>query len=167
VPPMVRIDILAEMADVAIEHGDGATALVHVRAARELLDGTPWQPRHEIPLAAKLIGLRHRAGDVERAREEAAAALALYAKVREETHETRRAAMLRPLAEAAMAMGDHERAVELYALAVEEGARNPNARPRANDLTATCLSMAVHEVQPPEELWKRMVEIFDGLTDPW
>jgi hypothetical protein len=50
---------------------------------------------------------------------------------------------------------------------VEEGVENPNSRPRAEDLSATCRSMALHAVEPDADLWKRMRQIGDGLGPPW
>ena len=51
--------------------------------------------------------------------------------------------------------------------AIEEGIENPNSRPRAQDLTTTCVSMAVHGVEPNEGIWIRVRQILDGLSDPW
>jgi hypothetical protein len=78
-----------------------------------------------------------------------------------------RAAALRPIAEAYDEMGDEAAALDVYRRAVEEGARNPNSRPRAQDLVATTLSMAMRDVRPDEALRARMREIRDGLGDPW
>ena len=64
-------------------------------------------------------------------------------------------------------MGDTATALSAYKRAVEEGVENPNSRPRAEDLSATCLSMAVHGVEPDAVLWTRIRQINDGLGDPW
>jgi hypothetical protein len=64
-------------------------------------------------------------------------------------------------------MGDEAGALFVYRQAVEEGVENPNSRPRAEDLSATCCSMALHAVEPDAELWKRIRQISEQLGDPW
>ena len=78
-----------------------------------------------------------------------------------------RAAALRPIAEGYARLGDRDRALELYKRAVEEGVANPNSRPRANDLAATCASLAVVDLEPDAELMARLREVSEGLGDPW
>jgi hypothetical protein len=50
---------------------------------------------------------------------------------------------------------------------IEEGAENPNARPRAEDLVETLLSMAQVGFEPEPKLIERIEEITAGLRDPW
>jgi hypothetical protein len=64
-------------------------------------------------------------------------------------------------------MGNISRAIELYKRTIEAGIENPNSRPRAEDLSATCCSMALHNVKPDAELLSRISQIRDGLGDPW
>ncbi len=64
-------------------------------------------------------------------------------------------------------MDDTAAALMVYKRAVEEGVENPNSRPRAEDLSATCLSMALHMVEPDAELKNRIRQISEGLGDPW
>jgi hypothetical protein len=45
--------------------------------------------------------------------------------------------------------------------------KNPNSRPRAEDLVATCLSMVLCGFEPPAELAERMQVVARGLGDPW
>jgi hypothetical protein len=78
-----------------------------------------------------------------------------------------RATVLRAIAEAQVAMGDPVSALSTYRRAVTEGAVNPNARPRAEDLAATCCSMAVQGVQPDEGLGQEIARILAGLDHPW
>jgi len=78
-----------------------------------------------------------------------------------------RAGALRPVAEAYHALGDAKTALAIYRIAVDDGAENPNARPRAEDLTETCISMAVRGVQPDERLLTRIRQIEAGLREPW
>ena len=78
-----------------------------------------------------------------------------------------RADGLIPVAEAYQAMGDVENAASIYALAIEEGANNPNARPRCDDLVSACLSMVREGFEPSDALIERIEEISKGLEDPW
>ena len=74
---------------------------------------------------------------------------------------------LRQVAEASVAAGEREQALKLYRRAAEEGVQNANARPRTEDLVATCLSMARQGVQPDAELVRRLRATREGLGDPW
>jgi tetratricopeptide (TPR) repeat protein len=166
-PAQVRIEVLVELAGTALAHDDGPTALRLLQDARLQLDGTTWTPDAHVTLLAKLAGLRHRAGDPEGARRDADAALAQFTAERARIVDIDRADTLRPLAEAYQAMGDTAAALSVYAQALEEGAQNPNSRPRAEDLSATCCSMALSGVTPDAALWTRLRELRDGLGDPW
>jgi hypothetical protein len=116
---------------------------------------------------ARMAGLRCRAGEKDKAEDEAEAALALFDGSREEIISVYWARTLRPLAEAYETMGDRSASLAMYKKVVEEGAKNPNARPRAVDLSATLSSMALHGVEPDTDLWNRLVQIHDKLGDPW
>ena len=65
------------------------------------------------------------------------------------------------------AMGRVDEARRVYRLAVDEGVVNPNSRPRADDLSATCLSMARADVEPDAEFLARLREVRENLGDPW
>jgi len=78
-----------------------------------------------------------------------------------------RAETLCPLAEAYRTLGDAASALAVYKRAVEEATVNPNSRPRAEDLSAICCSLAKHEVEPDLELWARLTKVHDGLGEPW
>jgi hypothetical protein len=129
--------------------------------------GGRWLPELRVPLLARLAAIRHRAGDQERARREADQALALFEEQRDEIVDIWRAGALRPLAEALHAMGDTGAALATCGKALEEGVKNPNSRPRAEDLTALCISMAVHGIEPDALLFSRMRQICGQLSDPW
>jgi tetratricopeptide (TPR) repeat protein len=114
-----------------------------------------------------LAGLLFRAGEKNKAQTRAAEALALFDGSRDKIVNIYRAGALRSLAEAYAAMGDGSAALKVYKKAVEEGVVNPNSRPRAMDLSETCCSMALHEIEPDTELWDRITTIFENLGDPW
>ena len=72
-----------------------------------------------------------------------------------------------PIAEAYAAMGDRDTALATYRLAMDQAVINPNSRPRAEDLTMICRSMALGAVEPDAALWARMRQIHQGLGRPW
>ena len=166
-PVEARYKTFAIMIEAALEHGDAKTALRLVESLQLLVEATPWQPGDQVRLTGRLAGYRFRAGDEERAVREANNALEFFDEHQELIYDIFRAEALSPLAEAWVEMGDREKALEVYRRAIEEGARNPNSRPRAEDLSETLCSMALHEVEPDEALWKRIREIQKGLGDPW
>ena len=166
-PVFMRIELLAELAGFALDHADQAKALELVNEAQLFMDGAQWRPEHRIPMISKLVQLRFRAGDRQKARTDADALLAFFDSQRDKIVNIYRAGTLRPLAEAYQSMGDTAAALAVYKRAVEEGVENPNSRPRAEDLSATCCSMALHGVEPDAELWTRIRQINEGLGDPW
>ena len=113
------------------------------RSARRILDGAGGCPRSGSGSRRASRVARHRAGERDRsARETSTRLLAAYAYEREQIVDIYRAGALRAIAEAYQAMGDPPARSTSTARAVEEGVANPNSRPRAEDLVATCLSMA-------------------------
>ena len=166
-PIFMRIDVLKELAGYALAHADQAKALELVNEAKGTMDSARWQPRFAIVLMAQLAQLLFRAGDEETARTQVQEALNLFDAKRDAIVNIYRAQVLRPIAEAYQVMGDTAAALDVYRRAVEAGVENPNSRPRADDLAATCCSMAVRAAKPDEKLWQRMREIRDGLSDPW
>jgi hypothetical protein len=166
-PIFIRIELLMTLADSALEHDDRPKALELTNDARAFLDGYDWPAQYRVPLAAKIAKARFRAGDVEKARSDADAVLALFKEQRETIVNIDRAETLQPLAETYHAMGDTAKALSVYRMALDEGVVNPNSRPRAEDLSATCVSMALCAVEPDPELWQRIREIREGLGKPW
>jgi tetratricopeptide (TPR) repeat protein len=166
-PLFVQIDLLMELAGFALNHSDNAKVLELVEEAHRIIDSSNWQPRYEIPLKAKLAELRFRAGDEQRAHNEIKNTLNLFDTRCERIVDIYRAQMLRSIAEAYWTMGDTAVALDLYKRALEAGIENPNSRPRAEDLTATCCSMALCDVEPNEEILSRILKIRDNLSDPW
>ncbi len=166
-PIFLRIELLAELAGFALDHTDPAKALDLINEAQIFVDGAQWTPEHRISLISKLAKLRFQAGDGQKARTVVDALLALFDSQRDKIVNIYRAGALRPLAEAYQVMGDTATALAVYKRTVEEGVENPNSRPRAEDLSATCLSMALHGAEPDAGLWARIHQINDRLGDPW
>lgn len=166
-PVFIRIELLMELANASLAHADSAKALALLNDAKDLMDAARWQPRSAIPLMAQLAQLRFRAGDEAGARAEVQKALDLFDAKCDTIVNIYRARTLRPIAEACHAMGDGTAALALYKRTVEAGMENPNSRPRAEDLVATCCSLALHAVEPDAVLMSRIREIQAGLSDPW
>jgi hypothetical protein len=166
-PGLVRAELLMLLASVGLEHGDTAAALAWLDEMPELLAQMRSMPELHVPLLARWSGLRHRAGDSAGAQRAAEEAWTTYVETRERMFDIDRADALLPLAETCHALGDRPRSLELYALALEECVHNPNSRPRAEDLSAACLSLAKAGIEPDEKLRERLIEVRGKLGDPW
>jgi tetratricopeptide (TPR) repeat protein len=167
VPTDVRIDLLGRLAESAIGHGDRSKALGLVDEAQALIDGAHWTMQHRLPLVARNAALRFRAGQEDRARGQVDAALAAFEADPEAIVNMFRGEALRPLAEAYHAMGLTPMAHAVYTRVLEEAVVNRNSRPRAIDLSETCLSLALHAIEPTDALAARLREIAGALGDPW
>jgi tetratricopeptide (TPR) repeat protein len=166
-PIVVRVELLERMTRIAIEHRDADRAKALLDQAKAMVDAAEWVPEEHVPTLARLAALRADAGDMTAARSEADAARETYRKRRDEMLNFDRADALAPLAAAYQRMGDAPAALDLFRLAIEEGAENPNARPRAMDLAATCATMAEAGFEPDEALKARIRTILGGLVAPW
>lgn len=166
-PPMARIETLEALVKHAIAHGDEVQAGALLDDAQSAVKAFTWRPEDEIPLLGRLAGHRARAGDAVNARREAYVALGSFEVGRSEMADIYHADALRPIAEAFELMGERALATSTYRRAVEAGVHNPNSRPRANDLCATCVSMARVSFQPDAELFARLTRIASDLGDPW
>lgn len=166
-PIFIRIELLTDMAESAFDYKDQTKALGSVDEAQRFIDDNQWPAEIRIPMVAYLVTLRFRAGEKEKAKSDADALLAQYTAERAAIVNIYRAGALRPLAEAYQAMGDRDAALSVYKDAVKEGIENPNSKPRAEDLSATCCSMALHAVEPDAELWSQIHRVFTGLGQPW
>lgn len=166
-PLFVRIELMMQLARSALDHGDKTNALSLVRQAQAIMDSAEWPLEPHIKLTSKLAAIRWRAGDAEKAVKQADAVLSLFEEHGNKIVNIYRAAALRPLAEAYAVMHDRQAALSVYKLAVEEGTSNPNSRPRAEDISATCCSMAMHGVEPDEGLWAHIRQINRHLSKPW
>jgi hypothetical protein len=167
VPYALRLDLLERMANTALEQADVSTALRLVNEARELLDSAEWPAEYHVPEIAKLAALRFRAGESALGLTEIKSAQNLFSEKQSEIFDIYKAEALIPVAEAFYVMGDSASSQTVYKQAVEAAVENQNSRPRAEDLSAICLSMALNEVEPDEALWSRIKEIQANLGEPW
>lgn len=136
------------------------------RADRAFADSN-FEAEYVVPVGVTLVMARARMGDIEEARRSLVALQARYDSLKPEIPGLRRAISLRSIAEAWAALGNQDAALASFEAAVEEGAANPNARPRAVDLSATSLSMARAGIVPTPALKARMEALRSGLVDPW
>lgn len=166
-PVVDQVGLLFDLAANASSARSLETAVAFLDDAARLIETTRWLPEDRLPLMARLAEARYAAGQSDLATTTADAALAFYKAERAAIVDVFRAAALRPLAEAQAAMGNQDAALDIYRLVVEDGALNPNARPRALDLSATCCSMAAHGIEPDAELWEKLREIQRRLGPPW
>ncbi len=166
-PVFVQIELLMELAGISLDHKDQSKALELVDAGQKIMDGATWRADFKVPLAARLAGLRFRSCDETAAHSAVAALLPFFNEHQSEIINIDKTETLIPVAEALQTMGDVAGALAVYKQAVEAAVENPNSRPRAEDLSAICLSMAKHNVEPDEALWSRIKEIQTNLGEPW
>ena len=166
-PIFIRMQLLMKLAQSALDHSDQAKALALVNDVQQQLDDNLWQPEDKIAMAAEIAGLRYRAGDHEKALADAGSIEDFFDQRKDRIVNIWRSGALRPLAEAYQAMGETQKSLKLYKVVVEEGAMNPNSRPCAEDLSETCISLAIHSVEPDDDLWSRILAIREGLGSPW
>jgi tetratricopeptide (TPR) repeat protein len=163
----LRIDVLLGFADAAYEHGDRNHALAVLAKTLEQINSARWTPMDYSPVMGRVAAAFQAVGEPVKASECVRAAIDKFEAEREQIWNFERGAALRPIAEAQAALGDTASALATYRRAVEVGAENPNARPRAEDLAATCSSMARAAVEPDAKLFERLRAIRAGLQAPW
>jgi pentatricopeptide repeat protein len=167
VPLDLRIGMLQTLAEANAEQGSTERALELLAQAEELYSDAKWTAEHSVPILARSASIRYAAGQHEAGLAEATVALETYESAGRRLIDIYRGKALRPLAEAYVRMGQPEDALRVYRMVIEAGVINPNSRPRAMDLAATCSSMAVNGVEPDAALNARIAEIRAGLGDPW
>jgi hypothetical protein len=64
-------------------------------------------------------------------------------------------------------MGNRDKTLHIYKLAVQAAVENPNSRPRAEDITDILCSLALHAVEPDAELKTAVSRQIAELGDPW
>lgn len=163
----IHIRAYLRLADARIARKNLAEATTLAALARSLRDEVRWTPEAELPITAEIARRIGASGDRAAGIAELEKGLASFLAREDEVADIFRAAALCAAAESFVALGERARALEVYRLAVEAGALNPNARPRAEDLALTTASLARAGIEPDPAMWKRLREIRDGLTDPW
>lgn len=166
------IGALLRLADVRLDDV-AAHAIAREKAgaliaqAKSVRDAVRWAAESELPITASIARSVARADGNDAGISELERGIAAFKSNEESVANVFRGQALRPAAEALLALGARDRAIEVYRWAIEAGALNPNARPRAEDLAQTCASIAVAGVEPDEAMWSRLQAIRAGLVDPW
>lgn len=166
-PPDMHVSGLVELARIAARHGDSEHGKRLLYEAREYLRGSELGHEYRLGVVPLMAVVHAETGEIEAAKAELAEGVQRYHADRETYRGTKRAETLRPFAEAYLAIGDRAQAAEIYEQVLEEGVENPNSRPRAHDVSETCISMAKQGFEPDRKLLLRIREIVDGLGDPW
>ncbi len=161
------IHALLRLADVRLDDGAKTAAVALIERARAVRDEVRWAPESELPITAALARRIARAQGDDAGVSALETGIAAFKANEEAVANVFRAQALRPAAEAFVAFGARDRAVEIYRWAIEAGALNPNARPRAEDLAQTCASLAISGTEPDEAMWTRLAAIRAGLSTPW
>jgi tetratricopeptide (TPR) repeat protein len=166
-PYDLRVQYLVSLADVHGAQGraDEARAALD-RAGREMA-AAAFLPEDIVPIGAPIAVARGRIGDLDAARAALRSLRSTFEARREEVVDLRRATSWRALGSAFMGLGDRVDAEACFAAALEDGALNPNARPRAEDLCLTLLAMARSGFVPTDAMDRRIDAIRAGLVDPW
>jgi hypothetical protein len=163
----LRIAHLLRLAANCEQAGDRAAATAFIAKAEATFGVGKWLAEDAAVQLALIAQAKARSGDTEGCVAGLTAALARYEAGRSDILDIDRARPLRAIAEAYATAGDAAKAQAVFARAVEEGAVNPNARPRAEDLVATMLSMVAAQIEPEAALAARMTAIREGLVAPW
>lgn len=155
------------MSSRSVDRGDLPRARAELAEARARIAAATWLPDIRCALESRLAAARFRAGEPAEAKADAEAAGRIFDEGRDRIIDIDRAAALRALGSAWAAIGEGTKALETYRRALDEGAVNPNSRPRAVDLSATCVSMAIAGVAPDAAFRERAEAIRQALGDPW
>lgn len=138
-----------------------------VERASATFDRAGFEARTMATVGVPIAEEEFRLGDRGAALKRIDALRAAFEARREEVTDLLRATTHRALAEGYLCCGEHGAAARCYAEALREGALNPNARPRANDLCETLVSMARSGFVPDAEMGRTIASIRSGLGDPW
>lgn len=163
----IQLRAFLRLAEVRMQQGAPERAKELAARAVAIRDGSRWTTDFALPIAADIARTLSRIGDSVGARAEIDRALALFESDKARVADIFRAGALRPVAEALVVLGDSARARTVFETAIEEGALNPNARPRAMDLAQTCASLARAGIEPDAAMWERLRALRAGLVDPW
>ena len=166
-PYDLRVQYLVSLADALAARGRADEARAALDRADAVMASAGFLPEDIVPIGAPIAAARTRLGDRDAARAALRALRTTFERRREEVVNLRRATSWRALATGFMGLGDRADAEACFAAALEDGALNPNARPRAEDLCMTLLAMARCGFVPTEAMERRIDAIRAGLADPW
>lgn len=166
-PVFMRVDVLEKLTRVLRKHGDLEDALQICDHMDTYIDGAALPANLHIAEKVKVLTLRHALGQPEAVSTELDQLHALFQENRERIVNIERAKPLCRLAEVQMLLGHEKEALTLYQQAIVEGQLNPNSRPRANDLSTICCSMALSRIAPTTVIYGKLEEMKNKLGTPW
>ena len=166
VPLQICVELKMHLAENMLYKGEKESAAAWLTEVSGHMEASSWPPERGLPIEAKLYSLAHRAGD-EGSKELLDGLLPKYHQNLRYIVDIYRAGVLRAIAEAYHEIGDEGSCLSFLRMAVDAGVQNPNSRPRAHDLTATCLLLIRLDVEPDEDLMNSLRRVRDGLGDPW
>lgn len=166
-PPSMQIETQLRLADALDETGQHAACMQALESAMNLLREGDFLPDTLGPLVRDVARAQSRHGDRTGARALVGEMLRRYEQAPSAMVDIERADYLRPLAEALQDLGEPAGALRVWTLALDAGSVNPNARPRAEDLCLTCLSMVRSGAEPTADMRARIAQIQGGLKAPW
>lgn len=166
-PPDLQVTYLLRMADALAAAGRVDDARTAVARAGEAFSKANLEAQSRAATGVPIAEMEFRLGDRAAALARVEGLRADFEARREEITDLRRATALRALAEGFWMLGERDRAARCYADALREGAVNPNARPRANDLCETLVSMARCGFVPDAAMGRTIASTRAGLVAPW
>jgi hypothetical protein len=166
-PIILRLELLTQLVEAALAHEDVATARTLALEVQRRGDGVQWAAEQHAPHLARTGRLLALCGEAESARREIKAAESVFEDGQERIFDIDRCDALLPIFEAWRALGDMERAEAALARAIAAAGVNPNARPRAEDLVATLTLLARLGHEPSAPVHRALIDLREGLVDPW
>jgi tetratricopeptide (TPR) repeat protein len=166
-PKDIQIRTRIAMARAMLDGGRAEDARRELLQASEDLRATAFEPEIATPLARDLAHAEMRSNLQPEARALMLEMLARYERDASRLVDMERADALRPIAEGLHETGAAEEALRAWTLALEAGALNANARPRAEDLCLTWLSIARSGVTPTARMREIEARTEAGLKAPW
>jgi len=166
-PYDLRVLYLVSLADAHASRGRADEARAALDRADGVMASAGFLPEDIVPIGVPIAVARAGLGDRDAARAALRSLRSRFEARRDEVVNLRRATSWRALASAYVGLGDRADAEACFVAALEDGALNPNARPRAEDLCMTMLAMARCGFVPTEAMDRRIEAIRAGLIDPW
>ena len=166
-PVMFRIEWLHSMAISAHSFGDDDKAIDHYTEASLWIADSSLRPRLFFPLKSSNIITAKKIGLVEDARDGAILLNSEYDRVEESIYNIHRADVLCSIAECFLILEDFDKSEELYCNAFIQSEKNPNSKPRVEDLTIIISSLIKNEVDISSNLTYAVNKFIDKLGAPW
>ncbi len=166
-PGFIQVEILLGLSEVCVKHGDSVEGVSFVEEADEFVRAGRWPLENLVTVKADIAEGYRVCGQNDKARHQLEEALDMFNSGRGRIIDIYRAETLCPVGEVYSNLGDREVSLLVYYQAVEESIENRNSKPRAEDLSLICSSMALSALEPDAELWGRIKELKGSLGAPW